>query len=749
MKTSLLRALALFSIISLASPFVRAQVNEEAVREKILSTITTNNRKEISAERMRQTLLDLVGYSSKMTPSLTCAQVRQGKADAAQTISISDAGVSGVFRYNPGNLTSEDDGVLVLRFGNKRYERQYEGAINIKWFGAKGDSLTDDTQAFVKAMRSKAKIFIPWGKYRVTSTISVTGSNLIIEGEDGAEIFTNNQYAVFRLQDISNVTFNNLQLSSYRNTGSTVSLGVVYSNNNRLRNITFNNCSFTIPYVAVNAVKIINESDKTTDGFTFNKCRFENIGRMGIEFQNHEDGTVLSRYNNVTIRDCIFKNTGVINSGMAISISGVGTGAIIENNIFEAYGYAGIENIGCSNVTVRGNTFSNPKSGGSFSFTGSRRMYNIQILNNINQHEDKDFINFWNCENISFHNNTFYTAKYVVLRSCAKVNFVGGSIRGADRHALFIEGVSNDIRIFGTSFDNTSTTPFSVVRTYGVGVTDVKIFNSTFHKAISGASFVDNTEGAELPFLYQNTSYSSTSLSRTTTTQAVSLSGATISSSSLLIDLQYYIKHELADITADSLTSLTFSLANATNGRFATVYLRNASATPKRIIVSGAAAIGNTFIGPGDRTILSIWVYGTTDIFYSLTGTDRPLIDESITTPRTAAQMTTAFPSAVRGQQVFAPNAGVMYTRSLASTSTWKSWKVAEPGRESMAVTSGSATIPTKSALNSAYGTYMAGTIVTYPQIGTGTREYRKLLDSNTSDWVETVWATGIKSQLP
>lgn len=46
------------------------------------------------------------------------------------------------------------------------------------------------------------------------------------------------------------------------------------------------------------------------------------------------------------------------------------------------------------------------------------------------------------------------------------------------------------------------------------------------------------------------------------------------------------------------------------------------------------------------------------------------------------------------------------------------------------------------------YGGLKAGSIVTYPDSGVE-RQFRKLSDGNTSDWVATVWSTGISSKLP
>lgn len=51
---------------------------------------------------------------------------------------------------------------------------------NLLDFGAVGDGVHDDTQAFMKAIAASATVFIPWGYYRVTDTITLRADTRLI-----------------------------------------------------------------------------------------------------------------------------------------------------------------------------------------------------------------------------------------------------------------------------------------------------------------------------------------------------------------------------------------------------------------------------------------------------------------------------------------------------------------------------------------------------------------------------------------
>src|SRR5262249_44846829 len=98
---------------------------------------------------------------------------------------IGDGG-DGMFRWDAAGGT-DDGGTIIVPGGSgigssgPCWRRLYSGAINVRWFGAQGDKVTDDTFALQQAMNflmntaSGGKLYIPAGVYKITYTLMLIG----------------------------------------------------------------------------------------------------------------------------------------------------------------------------------------------------------------------------------------------------------------------------------------------------------------------------------------------------------------------------------------------------------------------------------------------------------------------------------------------------------------------------------------------------------------------------------------------
>ena len=101
------------------------------------------------------------------------------RPDAVQTLGATTKNDGGGGQwYWDGTDTSADNLGTVIKEATTttgRWKRQYSGVVNVKWFGASGDGVSDDTANLNNAFQS-GSVFIPEGTYSVNSPLTVSGS---------------------------------------------------------------------------------------------------------------------------------------------------------------------------------------------------------------------------------------------------------------------------------------------------------------------------------------------------------------------------------------------------------------------------------------------------------------------------------------------------------------------------------------------------------------------------------------------
>lgn len=120
--------------------------------------------------------------SGKIVVAATVAELRASAALSEQTIYfVRDAGREGCFYCDPADSQSEDDsGITLVSSNGTRLKRLYSGPINARWYGAKGDGVSDDTapiqQAIETAQRLGSSAYIPSGNYLIAAPITINSS---------------------------------------------------------------------------------------------------------------------------------------------------------------------------------------------------------------------------------------------------------------------------------------------------------------------------------------------------------------------------------------------------------------------------------------------------------------------------------------------------------------------------------------------------------------------------------------------
>jgi hypothetical protein len=129
--------------------------------------------------------LDFASIIGSAADVITLADSAALKAytGAATGVLLKQAGRQGTFVRVP--TTRAHDGFIVFTDGNgNKWQRIMDNVINVKWFGAKGDGVTDDTWAIQRAIDYSIyedtlikQVFIPSGNYVITKTIHLGYGN--------------------------------------------------------------------------------------------------------------------------------------------------------------------------------------------------------------------------------------------------------------------------------------------------------------------------------------------------------------------------------------------------------------------------------------------------------------------------------------------------------------------------------------------------------------------------------------------
>jgi len=94
------------------------------------------------------------------------------------------------WKIDPYDTTSINDGVTVLNSSDtpaKRFKPYVQDYVNAKWFGTKGDGVTDDKVAIQAAvdfaiLYHMGEILFPAGTYNVSNTIEIPITNFVTDG---------------------------------------------------------------------------------------------------------------------------------------------------------------------------------------------------------------------------------------------------------------------------------------------------------------------------------------------------------------------------------------------------------------------------------------------------------------------------------------------------------------------------------------------------------------------------------------
>ena len=190
------------------------------------------------------------------------------------------------------------DGTIFIKKDDFFYKRVYEKELNVKWFGAKGNGVSDDTQAFKKAFEflafEKSKnLIIPNGVFLISETLNLENEiNLIGQ-------------IAFKQIMAGGAEKENGSIIRWIGNDGNVMLKISNLSGIEIKNICFDSGNGTVlNFQNITGIQFINES--VTRHNIIKNCYF-NLLNKGIEFfDSGENPNSNNNMDSNSIQNCIF-----------------------------------------------------------------------------------------------------------------------------------------------------------------------------------------------------------------------------------------------------------------------------------------------------------------------------------------------------------------------------------------------------------------------------------------------------------
>lgn len=235
-----------------------------------------------------------------------------------------------------------------------------ERGVNVKWFGAKGDGVTDDTLSIQSAINTGLSVFLPPGKYNVKE-LKGFASGQIIQGiskvESWGEKNTQNITLLNGIGSSDNYVIKNnvwgdgilpnaITVKNLSIEGSKKTNGILVGNSSTIEGVKITNCINGLSNIKVSNVMncqingctngVMNATDsKITNNFFY-------YNEVGINFDNSNDNSIV--------------NNKIEWNGIGISLTKA-TYNLISNNIIDRNTTYGIYTSNVVSTTISGNQF--------------------------------------------------------------------------------------------------------------------------------------------------------------------------------------------------------------------------------------------------------------------------------------------------------------------------------------------------------------------------------------------------------
>lgn len=303
------------------------------IDNKQVAYIDIGDSYDLDYEVVDKETADRVGigtYKTTLRTADTIEDLKRLNLKAGDVVEVLGYYTKGDGAGHKRKIESEDDGSGVQLDNGLYANIVHNGELNVSWFGAKGDGVTDDTQAIQKAINICDIVKLNSSKYKVVGTI-VLKNNISLDGND-TTFLLEQRTPIFDISQsdikIKNVSFKTKQQGFYESSRVVILRG---------EKIEISNCCFIgWDGDAILIDRINNDEPKNPSNIYIIDCYFD-----GVDRQNRQAISVLAgEY--IYIKNNFFTRTTSNNSPASIDIEPyvekeevLIKSIYIENNHFE------------------------------------------------------------------------------------------------------------------------------------------------------------------------------------------------------------------------------------------------------------------------------------------------------------------------------------------------------------------------------------------------------------------------------
>lgn len=337
-----------------------AQVSNDTINVSGDYTLTagdiTETASNLTLHSTRDMLLDSDG---KLTEQIAGnREITVDGNDSALIKGASMVNVTGLrTEIYAGNKTESVTGTYTGKFGSASLETGAQTfpikfptkTIDLAWikksevtyvtdYGAKGDGVTDDSQAFINAVANRGLIIVPPGKYRITKSVTLQ-SNTILTGCGGSVLLIDGAVPTINIwsagavyHDVTNIRITNLELTLHPNARSGSGISIVQ---NYIENVTMQSAIANI-YLDHLYIHDIDDRGINTFGGGIGSKRKHGYPEIYIDrcILERCKGSIINSSVIVKITNCIIRyNKG--GGGEAVSIDNGCIYSVISNCTFD------------------------------------------------------------------------------------------------------------------------------------------------------------------------------------------------------------------------------------------------------------------------------------------------------------------------------------------------------------------------------------------------------------------------------